>query len=102
MRDDYNLMTSLRRPSPPLISGLLSHAHIFSDRLMSVETDYDALPGHNMKTPAAPSDNPYNSLYYTKSIRNCMELSRILTVQALCVFSLRDRVSRNGLKLEKC
>ena len=54
IRVDYNLMTSLRRPSPPFISGLLSHVHTFSDRLMSVETDYDASPGHNVKTPAVP------------------------------------------------
>ena len=63
MRVDYNLMTGLRRPSTPLISGLLSHTHIVSDRLMSAETDYDASPGHNVKTPVATKDNPYNFLY---------------------------------------
>ena len=54
MHVDYNSVDDKFKTAPPLISGLLSHAHIFSDRLMSVQTDYDASPVYNVKTPAVP------------------------------------------------
>ena len=45
--------------------------------------------GSYVTTPAAPRLRPkkLHTIPYNKIIRNCMELSGILTVQALCVFS---------------
>ena len=44
------------------------------------------------------SPRKLHTIPYNKIIRNCMELSGVLTVQALCVFSCGSRNSKETLE----
>lgn len=80
-----NLMICESRSCSSIVSGLLSLCDILCQKSVGKNTSQ----GSYVSTPATPRLTLKNrhTIPYNKIIRNCMELSGILTVQALCVFS---------------
>ena len=84
------------------MSGLLSYDDIFPTEgcqekhlALIIREKIRLAQANEEKSPGRLHTIPYN-----KIVRNCMELSGILTVQALCVFSclVHPRAGQSGRK----
>jgi len=82
------LMIGESRSCSSIVSGLLSLCDIPCQKSVEKNTSQ----GSYVSTSATPRLTLKNlhTIPYNKIIRNCMELSGILTVQALCVFSCHE------------
>lgn len=89
-----DLMICESRSCSSIVSGLLSLCDIPCQKSVEKNTSQ----GSYVSTSATPRLTLKNlhTIPYNKIIRNCMELSGILTVQALCVFSCKQNYGKTA------